>query len=83
MFASVNNPAIANTVTKPIAIKPMMMSIFISVATGFGKVPTTSDPVLFGTVGLVVWVGTGVVVVAVEKDSEIYLVYTDRMGLTY
>ena len=64
-----------------------MMSIFIFVATGFGKVPTTSDPVLFRTVGLVVWVGAGVVEllisVAVEKDSEIYLVYTDRMGLTY
>ena len=64
-----------------------MMSIFIFVATGFGKVPTTSDAVLFGTVGLVVWVGAGVaellVSVAVEKDSEIYLVYTDRMGLTY
>ena len=64
-----------------------MMNIFISVATGFGRVATTSDPVLFGTVGLVVWVGTAVVEllvsVAVEKDSEIYLVYTDRMGLTY
>ena len=64
-----------------------MTSIFIFVATGFAKVPTTSDPVLFGTVGLVVWVGAGVVELlvsgAVERDSEIYLVYTDRMGLTY
>jgi len=65
----------------------MMMSIFIFVATGFAKVPTTSDPVLSGNVGLVVCVSTGVVEllvsVAVEKDGEIYLVYTDRMGLTY
>ena len=68
---------------KPIKINPIMMSIFIFVATGFGKVSTTFDPVLFGTVGLVVWVGAGVVSVAVERDSEIYLVYIDRMGLTY
>ena len=57
-----------------------MINIFISVAIRFGTLSTMSDPVEPGgrsfskSVGLVVWIGNGVVGfnVAVEKDSKIH-----------
>lgn len=65
-------------------MKLMIIKIFIFVATRFGKLPTMSDPVVFRSVGLVVWAGNGVVefTVAVEKDSKGYDSLLDKIGIT-